>query len=179
MYNEFKSKLHLICSSDGLRPALQHIYFKDGYSFCTDAHILVKQRLSIHGFLSEEIEFANGNHIHKDVFKALHNHKKIKIVEEGFEVEIEKSTILYRFSTMEVKPPNYESAIPKEAEKVSSISFNLKFMNKIQKVFILEANGGVVLDFYGSNKGTIITANGGKKEDQMAIIMPIMIEGPI
>lgn len=62
------SKLNLITSSDDFRPALQYVVINNGYFVATNAHLLVKQHLSLHGFTDEEIGYLNGKAIHKELF---------------------------------------------------------------------------------------------------------------
>ena len=174
-WNTFKSKLHLACDSNELRPALQCIFFRNGWSYCTNGHLLIKQKLLVHGFSQEEIEFTEGHHIHRDIFKAMHVHKRIKIVKEGFEVDIEdRGTMLFRFSNTFLTPPNYEGVFPSEVDAITEITFDLKLIAKLQKILIFRtgANGGVDLKFYGSNKGMLITPYD-MNDDQQALLMPL------
>jgi len=79
-YKEYK--LHKACASDGLRPAMEYVCFKDGYAYATDAHIAVRASLqAICALSDEEKAKLNGYLIHKSQYEMLLKYSTIEIGE--------------------------------------------------------------------------------------------------
>ena len=62
--------MHLACAKDDFRPQMQCIYFKDGFAYATDAHVLVKNDLTACSNLDpEQIALLDGKLLHADHYK--------------------------------------------------------------------------------------------------------------
>lgn len=166
---KFLTKLHLACSGDSMRPALQHVYFKDGYAYATNAHVLVKQKLEHHGFTEEDVKAIDGMAVHVDLFKEVYKANMFAVREHGLEC-FNKSGISMMVPFVEgLQFPNVEAVIPKtEPEKLSEIRLSPKYLSLI-KDLSLNPNS-VDFTFYGKNRGVIIT---GVDHDEVILIMPI------
>lgn len=99
MKRNFKSKPHLLCASDELRPAMSYIYFDKEYLYCTNASVLIKQKIELHKFEPHEIAFLDGKLLHKNVFKELLRYNFVEITAEGFLAVVNKENkMLFKFS---------------------------------------------------------------------------------
>ena len=77
-------QMHLACATDSIRVVMEHIYFQDGFAYASDAHVLVKNDLSVCSSISQEqIEILNGKLLHKDAYKEILKYDVIDISEEG------------------------------------------------------------------------------------------------
>ena len=118
-------KMHLACSDDDLRPVMQYIYFKGGYAYASDAHILIKNKISeITELITEDqLNILDGKYLHKSSFQKILTYDTIRITETGIECITGYSTIEFKFSTDEsLKYPSTEVKIAKIKEENSSLS---------------------------------------------------------
>ncbi|MFV0587521.1 hypothetical protein [Bacteroides reticulotermitis] len=100
--------LHLVCSMDQLRVVMQCIYFKDGYAYASNGHVLIKANMSeISSFSDAEISNLDGKFLHGDSFKEIVKCDVVKISGDGFICSNRYSETLYRFVEHK-KYPNAE-----------------------------------------------------------------------
>lgn len=175
----FKSKLHLACANDDLRPSLNYIYFDKEYLYCTNAYIVIKQKISLHDFSQEEIDLLDGKLIHKNVFKDILRYKFVIATNDGFLVNIDsENKILFKFSEFNDENKfidNIKNVFnEKQDGELNEIGFNSTYLNTISNAFVGNYKS-VVLKFSQENKGILVRLNDSSKEEQMAILMPIMI----
>ena len=115
-------KMHEACVSDELRPALEHIYFKDGYAYASNAAVLVKNCIEDICFVcANQRQLLNGKLLHKDHYKEILKYNTITISEEGIECVDRKSSrkaFFYFAKEGEYKYP--------DAEKVLQNALNAK-----------------------------------------------------
>jgi len=177
----FKTKLHLICANDDLRPSMSYIYFEKGFLYCTDAHIMIKQKIDLHGFDEDEIKFMEGKMIHRESFKELLKHKYVKVTKEGFEAIIDsENSILFKFST---RQDDFVAKMQKTLtefkwEKIDEIGFNYKFLSRLSDCFInpMANHGSICLQFQAANRAIRVVPNDSLAvEDQFGILMPVII----
>lgn len=165
-------QLHHACAKDPMRPALEHIMIKDGYAYATNAHILVKAKLSEFTEREEILELIEGKYIHRDTWKQIYNKaclvkdEKLFCIDHGMFVE---------FKDVE-KFPNVDAVIPKgELEDVKRICFRHEFFNLLSKALKRTLSEGATLKFHGASRAIVVGSNDGFSES-FGIIMPIMLE---
>lgn len=175
----FKSKLNLFCGSDPLRPALNHIEFVNGFAYASDAHVIIKQHLSLNDFSEEEIGFLNDNYIHKDTFAEIYKYDIVNVTPKGFICRKGNVTAKYDFKQFDFKMPNFEAVIIDSKEinqnTISKIGMNLKHLEKFKMGFIFNADKNIEMNFNASNRGILITALGIDESEQLGILMPVVL----
>ena len=154
------------------------VHFKDVYAYATDAHIVVRQKLSISFSDLDTIDNLEGKYIHREVFKELFTYDIIKA--ESNHVMAYKGSVECKFSYTKGDGwvyPNIEAIIPTHMPaSVDNIALNYKLLNTLSSA-MTETTRGVNIKFYGANKAIKVTSNSGDYEesDQLGIIMPLMI----
>ena len=69
-YKQFQ--LNKACANDDLRPVMNHVFFKNGYAYATDAHIAVKAKLEdICNFPPDQIEMLEGHLLHRKHYEMI------------------------------------------------------------------------------------------------------------
>lgn len=69
-----KCRLDKLCGTDDLRPAMEYMYFQDGYVYVTNATILVRANLhAISNLPQATIDALNGHYFHRDLYSDLIN----------------------------------------------------------------------------------------------------------
>lgn len=169
----FKSKLHLACANDPLRPALNHISFQDGKAVCTDSHILVAQDLHLHGFTLDERPHMEGKFLHRDTFKELLRAETIEATAEGFRCSLKGSEYVIKYTDVDFKFPNWQAVIPREKEALTEIGLAPTILAKLKELTLSE-NGNVVFDFHGNNRAVLIHGVGLTLEQETILIMPTL-----
>lgn len=177
----FRTPLHSICSNDGLRQAIQHVYFENGFAYSTDAYKIMKSSLSLHNFTDEEVKLMNGKFLHKNAFAELFKYNMVTATETGFRcIKNDVKCDIY-YSDFDGKYPNCETLLEnyiKEGSKeVKQIAINPKYLDSLAKLFVYDINVGRKLIFTGENKGIIILELGAtlEKHNQIGILMPCQI----
>jgi len=118
------AKLHLACATDDIRPVMEHIYFENGYAYATDAHILVKAKISdISTFPAEDIEQMNGKMLHGSIYRNILTYDFAKVVQEGIKVRFRESEIVFQWSKCDLKYPNADKVITATENKEVSDDF--------------------------------------------------------
>lgn len=174
----FRTRLQFACGTDDLRPVMQHLYFKDGYVICTDAHILIKQSLKLHHFDEEEIKLMEDKKLHRDAFKQMYSYDIVKAEKDGFRCFKGIVETFFYYSKDDGKFLNVEPVIPKGKFKaIDSIGLDLRLLETAKKVIVFnDWMTTVKLGFYAKNKAIVITPTFKGEEDQICIIMPVMID---
>lgn len=181
----FLSKIEAVCGTDALRLAMQHIYFKDGWLYATDAYILVKQKIDLHGFSPESIKLLDGKLLHKDSIKTLGKCTLFSISNDGTEIQgiINKNqyiTVKLINEDVNLKFPNCNAVIPKDDMQtdVGAIGINAKYLMTLQTALI-GGECGLKLTFHGKERAilahTILNDND-LNVDQIGLIMPLIID---
>lgn len=174
----FVSKLHLVCGKDELRPVMSHVYFKDGYAYATDAHIIIKQKLDISFNDQDTIDNLDGKFIHRDVFKELYGYEIIKA--EKDHIMAHKGSIKCKFYYAKEDGyifPNIEAVLPQgEGVDINEIAINYKLLNTLSSA-MSQVSDGINMRFYGKTKAIKVLSNSGEysESDQLGILMPLMI----
>ena len=137
--NNFNKKvqMHLACSKDELRPAMQCIYFNNGFAYATDTHVLVRNRISeISGLNEAEIEALNDKFLHADFYKDMVKYDNIMIAEDGIECTKGNDKVFFYFSTFEKYPSAekvLQDALNKQTVPTPQVSFDMKLMQRLNK----------------------------------------------
>lgn len=156
--------LHLACSDDKLRPALQHIEIIDGIATATNAHIIARLNLAEYSLLPDEaIKQLNGKLIHRDVWESVQDADLIEI--DGDTLHYEKGGIRADFDiACNLKYPDHKSLIDAVAnsifDKKSFACFNPKWISIASKLFPSES---LICRFYENNDMMVFFPSGDAK----------------
>lgn len=181
--NFLNSNIHNCCGSDDLRPNMQHVYFKDGYAYATNAHILIKESLAtVHGFDEEQIKLMNDKYIHKNSFKYLKGAVVYTITENGIDAVYKNGVALtIKFNNLDgFKYPDCSKVLDdaiKSTQDKKKEEFDLKLNPKMLKLFISCLNGLEDAVFLRKprrkNDAVVVEFMEYKLEDRAALIMPV------
>lgn len=171
----FKSNLHQLACKDSFRPDMGHIYFKDGYMWVTDAHILLKQSIDHSSIIDPE--HLEGKNIHHSIYQMIKGKfQYVTATPEGLSCKDlfgNKVMFSYSISSTPDFADNMKSVIPTgKPVEVNEIGMNLNIINRLRKGMVM-SNMGCKFEFFGKNKAILVTANG--IENQTGLIMPVMI----
>ncbi len=165
-------QFHLACGKDPLRPAMNHIFFSNGYAFASDAHILIKAKLEDFTHREDIIDILEGKYIHRDTWKQIYNKSLIVKDEKLYCMEL---AMFIEFQEVD-KFPNVEAVIPKgPLEDVKQIAFHPINLQNLYKSLGIIFQSGASFKFHGASKAIVVKANDNFYES-FGIIMPIMIE---
>lgn len=99
--NNFNKKvqMHLACSVySPTRPEMCCIYFRNGFAYASDGHILAKNRISeISGLEDHEITALDGKFLHADFYKDMLKYDNIMIAEDGIECSKDNDKVFFIF----------------------------------------------------------------------------------
>lgn len=131
-------RMDLACSKDDIRPAMNCIYFENGYAYASDGYILVKNKLDECSSLdAEQIEALNGKLLYSKSYKDIIKYDRISISEDGIEAIKGQNKCFYCFCNTSDKYPSAEKVIQQYINKqdatVNKISFTLHLIVNIQK----------------------------------------------
>lgn len=177
-------KLHQACANDGMRPAMEHIQFKNGYAYASDAHIAIKASLTAISALSpEDIEKLNGHFIHSSQWPLLLKYSNIEIGEGVINLIGDngvKTVITLRDEVNGItKYPDIEKLFaPEKIEKeanLHAVAFSFKLLNKLRAAMGLSDK--TVLHFTGCAADPIyVKGELSKFTDVQGLIMPMLLE---
>lgn len=173
----FISKVYLACGKDELRTQLNYVIFEEGCLVATNAHVLVKQKLELHGFDEEEIKLLEGKKLHYETVKEIMRYDIVSVKEGKFVCH--KGNVKGEFELLDKDNyPNYKAVIPSgEGEDLSEIGFNLSYMNDIKNLMLDPAGtGNVVMKIFGSNKAILMRSYGLSFSEETLLIMPTRID---
>lgn len=176
----FLSKLNLACSTDALRPIMQTIYFKHGYAYATNGHLVIRQRIALHSIDPAEYDNLEGKYIHKDIFRDIIKHPTAKFLQEYIEVTTdagEKIIFNYFKPAEDERFPDVDSVISNHSlNAISEISFNPEYLKIINECLVKDgSSGSLKYMFDAANKGILVTTNDVNGRQQVALLMPAMI----
>ena len=181
-YNFLKgAKLHLCCSDDDLRPAMNNIYFDEGHATATDGHILICADLHDISTLSDEdIEKLNGKLLNAASYKELLKYPTIHITDTAIEATKPLGVggsmdVSFKF-TKDTTYPNYKSVLDgigvpeKEDEQVTktfNTGLNIKSLKRLA-----DAVSSEFVDLRYTSRHGAIEVIFDLRYDIRAIIMP-------
>ncbi len=156
--------LHLACSDDDLRPALQHIEIVDGIATATNAHIVCRLNLAEYSLLPDEcIRALNGKLIHKDIWDAVQDADLIEVNDDILHYEKGGVKADYDISC-ELKFPDLTGIINSVAnsffDKKSFIAFNPNLIVIAKKIFPSEH---LIMRFYEDHEMMVLFPSGDAK----------------
>ena len=166
--------IHLACSEDELRPAMQHIEILDGIATATNAHIIAKLNLAEYSQLDEEtIRQLSGKLIHRDVWESISD-ADVLTVEDDI-IHYEKGSVKADYDIKcSFKFPNHKEIVDSVAnsifDKKSFVCFNPKWIQIASKIFPSES---LICRFYEHNEMMIFFPSGEAKG--FLGIMPIKL----
>ena len=156
--------LHLACSDDELRPALQHIEIIDGIATATNAHVIARLNLSVFSYLTDEaIRKLNGKLIHRDIWEVIQDATLIEV--EGDRLHYEKGGVKADFDiSTTYKYPDHKVIIDAVANsmfgKKSFICFDPNLVVIAKKIFPSE---NLIMRFYANNDMMVLFPSGETK----------------
>lgn len=133
------AKMHEACAKDELIPVMACIYFKDGYAYASNAHILVKNKVSeISSIPEDQIEQLNDVYLHKDIYKKILEFDEIDISADGIECRKESKKAFFYFQTFEKsKYPNADKVLDdmlnKQTATIPKCGFNIEYLSRLHK----------------------------------------------
>lgn len=132
-------RMDLACSrNDYFRPIFSYIYFKDGYAYASDTHILVKNKLSeCSTFTDEEIEKLDGKFISSKAYKSILSYDMVQVTDTGFECMLfDNQKVIYPFADV-YKYPKIEKTISEHlkesTEGITKLRIDPSLLSKIEK----------------------------------------------
>lgn len=171
---KFNLKLHTCCDTNELRPAMEHILFKDNKIVASDAHILIAVDMDDLQLSEPEKVILNGKMIHRKGFSKIWN-KDVKITEEGLVCESEY--ILVPWSKEDFTYPQWEKIVPdlKKIKPVKSIGINSRLLNTLAHCFPCDPYHRGLFELYITTASdAIVVFNKPAELKTFAIIMPLM-----
>ena len=176
-------KLHQACANDGLRPAMEHIQFKNGYAYASDAHIAIKAALSsISALSADDIDKLNGYYIHSSQWPLLLKYSNIEVGEGVITLKGDngaKTVITLRDGVEGItKYPDIEKLFePEKRDKEASIhaiGFSFKLLSKLRSAMGLTDK--TMLYFTGGGADPIyVKGEDSKFIDVQGLIMPMLL----
>ncbi len=133
-----KVQMHLACAKDyPSRRELECIYFKDGFAYATDTHILVRNRISeISGLNPDEIDALDGKILHATFYKDMLKYDNIMIAEDGIECSKGDDKVFFYFSKFE-KYPDAEKTLQNTLRMppvpLPEVGFDMKLIQQLNK----------------------------------------------
>lgn len=177
-----KFKLWKACASDNLRTVKEHILFKDGYAYASDAHILVRVPLDeCTTFDDEERALLDGSLIHKSMLKYIVGFGvvHVKKTDDGvvyLEAHAGENTIKVELGKDGdvLKYPNAEALLQNKSEHapIRKIGLKPKYIASLT-----EALGSDRLKFeFIDEKSAIFARPTSETSDAIGLIMPFMTD---
>ena len=179
----FQCRLDIACGNDPFRPAMENIYFKDGYAYATDAHIGVRHSLELHGFSEKEIEFMDGKMIHKKLFRQIYSHFHIEAQEDGIMCRSDEISVKYFYTSPFSKFPNLEyvlkGLLKNNKKELNGFSLSAVLVSRLKDVFLFDGySKSLEFSFRGDSTGILVSPNDDESYigRQIGVIMPIVLE---
>lgn len=171
----FRLKMHLACSNNDLRPALQHIYFDNGYMVSTNANILIKAKITeFSDFTEEESEILKGKFLSSDTFKKVLGCKHVVVTEDGI-IDFKTKCIFTYAESEEFSYPDYNAALVNSSTEIDEIGINPKQAKQLFSILNTSDFQSCHLKFSGKNRAITIAHPVLLESDFQAIIMPTML----
>lgn len=149
--------MHLACSTDDLRPAMQNIYFKDGFAYASNSQILVRNELTACSTIDEQqLQILDGKLLHYSHYKDILKYNVIEISEEGIEAIKNGQKAFFYFNTTE----NYvdaekviNKALNQTSVQTSQFALNIELLARLKKA--LCTDGNIKFTYKGEGKPLI------------------------
>lgn len=178
--NNFYPEYKLHKCADIKSDTLNNIKFENGYAYATNARVAVRAKIEqISNLTSQEIGMLEGKSIDARSFKDLLKFPKVKVKENGFYVEDERSPVFFGFNTQkELVFPSVDNVIEqaiknsKYSEKISRIGINVDYLKKLSEAMNCER---ILMKL--NDKGAILCLSALESDDPIeiqGIIMPIV-----
>lgn len=173
-------KMNLACSNDELRPVMNQIYFKDGFAYASDGHILVKNKIKECSSINDEqIQILDNKYLHKDHYRDILKYDIIEISEEGIEakkVNGGEKAFFYFSNAEEYKYPGAENLLQNIINKpnldTNNVGLDLKLMDRLRKS--LFDSDTCKFRFKGDNLNLNVILESLGENMSMGLIMPVV-----
>lgn len=172
----FTSKLHLLCSSDELRPAMNCVHFVGGYAYASNGYALIKQEMSIHSVI--DAHELDGKCIHREAFKSILRFDVARANTEGVECKNKEGDEAFfpYFDLQGTKMPDFEDLITRLTgiKQLPLIGLNANRFKEAVNAMYLGDSGNIKLVFRGVDKPIVITDD--SVDGQIVVLMPVLIQ---
>jgi len=171
-------QMHNACASDELRPAMEHIYFNNGFAYASDGVVLVKNKIEECSTIPvEQIDLLNNKFLHKDAYKAILKYDTIEISEDGIECKKGSEKAFYYFNNDEtLKYPNCEELLKRVFNmpniNTTQIGFNLSKIDGIEKS--LFDSGQCEFRFKNVDTNPYVLLESRNSNSSVGLLMPLM-----
>lgn len=171
-----ESKMYIACDNDDLMSWIEYVFFKDGYMYATNAHVIVRNKISECSNLSEDdIYRLNGKCLHRNVYKNILTYDFIKVEDDGIRCQKGFESCFFQFGNVE-KYPNIESTV-REVLSKKPISTNEVYINprslNIASKCIPHIDGMKFMFVGDGHVENIIIRDLDEMADCVAIVMPL------
>lgn len=170
--------IHLACSDDELRPALNCVRVLDGIATATNAHLVAQMNLREYSSLPEEaIKKMSGMLIHKDLWKELMEATLIEVNDQDNSIYYENGGVKATVSVdTDLKFPDIDSVVKEIAnqlfDKRSMVAFNPRWIMIAAKLFPSES---LICRFY-QDKSMMVLFPSGQAKGYVGIMETIISE---
>lgn len=169
-------KLHLIASSDNLRPAMKNIHVANGIATATDGHIMA--RVNIKNYITNWDLLKNAQ-IPKEMWEQLTKASYVEVKETSekesplIHFDIEGHDVHYLVEPPKETFPNYYSVlnqfITRTLTPVTTMCFSPSLIQKLKRGCGIGFNESMSFRFYGEHKAILVTSPDLKG---IALLMP-------
>jgi len=171
-------RIDRICDDTLFRPAQSLIYFKDGYAYATDAHILVKVRITeISSFQEIQLDVLEGKAIHKSVYARLLSFDRVEITPDGFKATVPEAESFITFGFAGIQENMVEdiekvifNARNNKQTEITTFGINPTLLKRLDCLF--SDTYGVRIIIKDPNKPILVKWSW---HDAIGLIMPVMI----
>lgn len=175
-------KLWKACATDALRPAMEHILFKNGYAYASDAHVLVRVPLEeCTTFEEEERALLDDCLIHKSMLKYIVGFDIVRVEkdEDGsvcLKARAGENTVTVKLGKNGdvLKYPDAEALLQSKKERtpVQKMGFDQKLLASLT-----DALGTNRLKFeFSDEKSAVFVRPVSEISNAIGIIMPIALD---
>jgi len=157
--------IHLACSDDELRPALQHIEIANGIATATNGNIIAQLNLSKYSTLPDEtIKQLDGKLIHRDIWEEILDAENIEVL-EGEKLHCKKGGFDCEYNIhCDLKFPDYIAIVNSVAnslfDKKAFVCFNPEWIKIAAKIFPSE---NLICRFYDNHEMMVFFPSGEAK----------------
>ena len=175
-----KLKMHDACAKDELRPAMNHIYFEDGFAYASDGHILVKNKIEECSTIEiDQIEILSNKMLHRDHYKDILKYDVVEISDEGIEARKGAEKAFFYFATDDsMKYPSAEKlmqdTLNKQNVNTPRIGFKLEYLDRLRKS--LHDSDSCEFRFKGDSLNTTVILESASDNASIGLIMPYKID---
>lgn len=179
----FNTPVFKILEKDGIRENLSYAYVKNGYLYCTDAHILLRQKLSIFGIDDEQAKTIEGKSFHRSTLETMWKFDQVIFTEDYIECSKDKSHAKLSYGILSSENmPDIEGLLnlklKRQKQEINSIAFNVQLLKTLTEAMLFQEssiNNQIVLEFFENiNSGIIVKSTRFDYDEQIGMIMPIL-----